>query len=136
MSDNSHENPANLARLASQFQKAVEAKISGDLDAQDKINKTITKEEIKGLQDIVKDIVIEAQLAAQSAAQNGIDTNELQKRIAPNVIRLADKFTEIAKRAYSDSELASHLPAAARNEESAKAFSKFGANNLADLCRK
>lgn len=136
MSENNPENAVKLARLASHFQKAVEAKISADLDAQEKINKTITQDEIRDLQAIVQDIVTEATIAAKSAALNGADTTELQRKIAPKVIRLADKFAEIAKRAYSDDNLAAEIPKADRTEDNAKAFSALGADNLARLCRK
>jgi hypothetical protein len=130
MSEN--QNVVELAKLASEFHRAVENKIGGDQEAQKKVNDQIKPEEVNELQSTLQELAIEAAMIAKQAK----NFEEVEAKMATKVIRLVDMFTNIAKYAYSEDELAQEMPAGAKGQEKSDAFKAQGANNIAAICLK
>ena len=120
-----------LASIAHKFNEAVVARFESP-DYVQKFRAAVTKEEMVRL----SLVTAEMEEAEFVASETGDPDGKMLDIIAERAITFTDIFAGISARVLPQEELASMMPREGRNKETAAAFEKRGAKNLAKLCVK
>ncbi|MBU0859912.1 MAG: hypothetical protein KJ667_08235 [Alphaproteobacteria bacterium] len=120
-----------LATIVSAFNKAAEANVGQDFDAQAKLQQAMTPELATEIQSAMQDLM---QMAMNMMMTGQNEQNEAE--VAAKSIAIINTVLVAVQNAGLEDKFASFFPATEKTEANAESFRKLGAENVARLCLK
>ncbi len=132
-----------LVSIANLFRDAVTTKAESDEEfassTQEVWEETVMSDtkDLEALDENLDNLLFDVSADNRTRLLNAVMTDDgikdLRRKLAPNIITLADIFAGLISGTYSDEEAASFLPKAGRTKKVAAGFEKMGAKNLARI---